>query len=189
MPITENSQDITRDSRDIIAKIPASGYIKEMMGDSYWGALGAAEASSESLDAYWQERINRVWAAYDFEQKYGVPTRAGGYRAVVLEKEYVLKFPLSPDGEHCLHVEATWTKENPDHPFKLAPCEIVDTIRGVPILMMARLDELDVYSDDDYNHVPEWSSCYADGCQVGRSRHDGKIYAYDVPTDLIDGLG
>lgn len=110
-------------------------------------------------------------------RQHGHPKR-GAYRIVFDRGDTVVKLPLNPDGISDNSREFMHSEGKEIDIFKgvpLAPCHLEYTDRGMPFLVMEKVDMVDM-DEDDY---PDWAH-KVDAFQIGRSRVTGQLVAYDL---------
>lgn len=110
-------------------------------------------------------------------REHGHPKR-GAYRLVFDRGDTVVKLPLNADGISDNSREFLHSQGTEDDIFKgvpLAPCHLEYTERGMPFLVMEKVDMVDI-DEDDY---PDWAH-KIDAFQLGRSRVTGQLVAYDL---------
>lgn len=110
-------------------------------------------------------------------KEHGHPKR-GAYRLVFDRGDTVVKLPLNADGISDNSREFMHSQGKEIDIFKgvpLAPCHLEYTDKGMPFLIMEKVDMVDM-DEDDY---PDWAH-KIDAFQLGRSRVTGQLVAYDL---------
>ena len=110
-------------------------------------------------------------------KEHGHPKR-GAYRIVFDRGDTVVKLPLNADGISDNSREFLHSKGQVEEYYEgvpLAPCHLEYTEKGMPFLVMEKVDMVDM-DEADY---PEWAH-KIDAFQLGRSRVTGKLVAYDL---------
>lgn len=110
-------------------------------------------------------------------KEHGHPKR-GAYRLVFDRGDTVVKLPLNADGISDNSREFMHSQGKEIDIFTgvpLAPCHLEYTDKGMPFLVMEKVDMVDM-NEEDY---PEWAH-KIDAFQLGRSRVTGQLVAYDL---------
>jgi hypothetical protein len=136
---------------------------------------GVFQADSGAYDV--QIRDEYFTEVEQLVKKHGAPQR-GAYRMVFDAGDTVIKVPLNADGltHNANEAQHHAGKVDPYHQgVPIASCELEYTERGMPFLVMEKVDMVKVHRYDQ----PEWAKSI-DNFQFGRSRVTGEFVAYDL---------
>jgi hypothetical protein len=146
--------------------------------DYMWGKNTVEDIFQADTGAYdVQIRDEYLTHVENLVKTHGIPQR-GAYRMVFDAGDKVIKIPLNADGlthnaEEAQHYAG---KVNDYHKgVPIAPCQLEYNHRGMPYLVMEKVDMVQVHRYDQ----PEWAKSI-DNFQFGRSRITGELVAYDL---------